>query len=530
MSTRHPYRKITFATKKRIIDDAEDKKMSKSQLMTKYNLKRSTLDSILARADAIKSQSFIKGSSKKCRIKPAKFPELEKRLMAEFHTARNTGKINISGTFLIEKARQIATELQIENFQFSSGWFTNFKTRNRITCVTSCGESAKVDLSDIDAWLEANQSTLKSFNPNDVYNLDETGLFFRMQPKRTLAIRGEQCHGGKVSKDRVTIMLCTNMNGTDKHPLLAIGRANKPRCFPDNFKRDQSTFSYRNNRKAWMQTDIFVEWLQRFDEQMSKLKRNVLLLMDNFAGHSTEALNLTSVTVLFFPANCTSIVQPLDAGIISNFKHHYKRLLLNDYWGQIQAGNEIQEINLLQAINYSVQAWDQVQSKTIENCFRKALPSVFPAPKSEISQESSGFEINPRILDHFFNKAFSFDDFVSADSRVEIGDSFQLGLAINDSDEDTIIDGDIEEAKMEPDLANSDEDDDDEEEAIEARVKPKEAFAALNTLLRFSAQKGQADENSFLAKYLDRVIEQTNYDKKQDSILNYFSKSSKNVN
>ena len=60
-------------------------------------------------------------------------------------------------------------------------------------------------------------------------------------------------------------------------------------------------------------------------------------------------------------------------------------------------------------------------------------------------------------------------------------------------------------------------------------MKPKEAFAALNTLLRFSAQKGQTDENSFFAKYLDRVIEQTNYDKKQDSILNYFSKSSKNV-
>ena len=47
----------------------------------------------------------------------------------------------------------------------------------------------------------------------DVYNMDETGLFYRSLPDKSLTVKGEQCNGGKHAKDRITIVLCANMAG-----------------------------------------------------------------------------------------------------------------------------------------------------------------------------------------------------------------------------------------------------------------------------------------------------------------------------
>jgi hypothetical protein len=74
---------------------------------------------------------------------------------------------------------------------------------------------------------------LEGYEPRDVYNADEMGLFFNVLPDRTLAYKGETCHGGKHSKDRVTVLLCVNSDGSDKQVPIVIGKSSKPRCFKD---------------------------------------------------------------------------------------------------------------------------------------------------------------------------------------------------------------------------------------------------------------------------------------------------------
>ena len=71
------------------------------------------------------------------------------------------------------------------------------------------GESAEVSAESTDAWLESLPSLLGGYEPHHVYNADVTGLFFNVLPDRTLAYKGESCHGGKHSKDRLTV-LCVN--------------------------------------------------------------------------------------------------------------------------------------------------------------------------------------------------------------------------------------------------------------------------------------------------------------------------------
>jgi hypothetical protein len=40
-------------------------------------------------------------------------------------------------------------------------------------------------------------SIIEQYAPQDIFNMDETALFYNAQPKRTLDIKGERFHGGK---------------------------------------------------------------------------------------------------------------------------------------------------------------------------------------------------------------------------------------------------------------------------------------------------------------------------------------------
>ena len=52
-----------------------------------------------------------------------------------------------------------------------------------------------------------------------LYNCDETGLYYRSLPTETLAAQSEkQASGMKKQKDRVTLMGCNNATGTHKFP------------------------------------------------------------------------------------------------------------------------------------------------------------------------------------------------------------------------------------------------------------------------------------------------------------------------
>jgi hypothetical protein len=50
------------------------------------------------------------------------------------------------------------------------------------------------------------------------------------------------------------------------------------------------------------------------------LDSKVLLLLDNAPGHPNK-LNHPNVKVIFLPPNTTSLIQPIDQGIIATFNH-----------------------------------------------------------------------------------------------------------------------------------------------------------------------------------------------------------------
>lgn len=66
---------------------------------------------------------------------------------------------------------------------------------------------------------------IEKFYPIDIFNTDETGLFFKCFPNKTLTFKNDKCIGGKHSNKRVTLMVCSNMTGIEKQKLPIIGKA-----------------------------------------------------------------------------------------------------------------------------------------------------------------------------------------------------------------------------------------------------------------------------------------------------------------
>ena len=224
----------------------------------RLGLPASTLNSTFAK-DEIHEQIEKCGNACKKRKtgKESTFAELETVRFTWYQQAR-VSNIPIDGTTLREKAEIIAAQLNIDNFSASNGWVSRFKDQHGLVFKTLAGENAEVSVDSTDAWLESLPSLLEGYEPCDAHSADETGLFFNMLPARTLAYKGESCHGRKHSKDRLTVLLCVNSDGSDKQVPTVIGKSQKPKCFKNVKKMPNK---YHANGKAWM-TEIFCSFLQ----------------------------------------------------------------------------------------------------------------------------------------------------------------------------------------------------------------------------------------------------------------------------
>ncbi|GBL94944.1 hypothetical protein AVEN_187460-1 [Araneus ventricosus] len=84
--------------------------------------------------------------------------------------------------------------------------------------------------------------------------------------------------------------------------------------------------------------------------------------------------NLKAIEIFFLPPNVTALLQPLDQGIIRDFKRKYKKkkkMLVKDLIKTLDK-NEKLEVSVLDAINYVHKSWSSVSSQSVLNCFRHA--------------------------------------------------------------------------------------------------------------------------------------------------------------
>ena len=89
---------------------------------------------------------------------------------------------------------------------------------------------------------------MSNYAPEDVYNMDETGLYFKVHPNKTLA-QGK-VKGRKLQNERVTLALVVNSTGTDKLKLLMIYTSKQPQCF--GRRQPHEYVWWQSNKITWM--------------------------------------------------------------------------------------------------------------------------------------------------------------------------------------------------------------------------------------------------------------------------------------
>lgn len=386
--------------------------------------------------------------------------------------------IVICDDLIRSEAMVFAKELNIpdEDLNFSDGWLTSFKKRYGIKFRVLNGEEASIDPEIINTNLPILQEKLNMYDPNDIYNFDETALFYAMEPNKTLASKG--CKGRKVCKDRITLGLCSNSTGTEKLIPVVIGKYGKPRCF-NGININNLGVDYFFNTKAWMTSNIFTKWISKLDKKLreSKDKRHILLILDNASSHKIDFSTLTNIEILFLPPNTTSKIQPMDAGIIYSFKRKYK--LKYTKWLYDRYKNDKtdkKKIDLKTSITYAVESWNDVSLTTIKNCWKhtkliKFIESQENGDKLSISNEDDEFrEIICRleIVEPFdFNEYINYEEIFSEKTEEKNNDEI---LEMDETSEE-----------------NPREESSFEENKVK-KVKKSEAFQAINTLKNFMEQ------------------------------------------
>ena len=148
-----------------------------------------------------------------------------------------------------------------------------------------------------------------------------------------------KCSGGKNSKIRITGLAAANSVG-DKLPMFVIGKSKAPRCF----KNVTSLLCrYRSQKKRWMDSTLFEEWVRELDVKFQKENRKIALTINNCPAHPT-IVDLSNVKLIFLPPNTTSISQLMDQGVIKYRKAFYRRRLVNLMIKRLEQGQDLPKI------------------------------------------------------------------------------------------------------------------------------------------------------------------------------------------
>jgi len=166
-----------------------------------------------------------------------------------------------------------------------------------------------------------------------------------------------------------------------------------------------------------MTGDIFIGWLNKLNADMKRKRRNILLIIDNAACHKLPP-TISNVKVHFLPPNCTSKLQPCDAGIIRSFKAHYRAKLLT-YWIQGMENGDNKKVDLKLAMGWIGSAWWlSVTSDCIKNCWRNTgiVPSALDAPL-DVSEADPVNEVARLLLSIATPNKMNADEYVDLDAH-----------------------------------------------------------------------------------------------------------------
>lgn len=373
--------------KKTEILDKVKRGVSYKNICREYDIVKSTITKL--KNNESKIRDFVSQCDsipvKRKTLKKGDFPKMENDLYQWFLHLRNKN-IQVTSDMLCQKAIIYNKKHNGDpEFVASSGWMTNFKNRHGIRFLTISGEKLSSNPELVEPFLVKLKDKIEEMDLSreHIYNADESGLFWKQLPKKTMVHAKEDTAPGlKVSKERVTIVACTNASGAHKIKPMVIGKSKKPRAF----KNFYVPVEYRSSAKAWMTAGLFREWFHQIFVPQVKIyqtennfESKALLLIDNAPSHPAESELVSEcgkIVTMFIPPNCTALIQPMDQNVINVTKRLYKKSLASYFVAAEDVAVALKAINLRDCVNYLSEAWKNLKVPMIAACFNKILETT----------------------------------------------------------------------------------------------------------------------------------------------------------
>ena len=140
-----------------------------------------------------------------------------------------------------------------------------------------------------------------------------------------------------------------------------------------------------HQKNAWVNPLIFHEWFYNafVPTVQSKLREKnlppkALLLLDNCSAHP-DVSELASgdglIKSVFLPPNVTSLIQPMDQGVLESLKRRYRKCLLQDLLlSEKDIATFLKEMNVLRVVEKVALAWEGITAVTISRSWAKIIP------------------------------------------------------------------------------------------------------------------------------------------------------------
>jgi hypothetical protein len=138
---------------------------------------------------------FDEAKEKTFRSSVSCFTELEDMLYIWINNMRRAN-LPVPPSLAIAKAKSIASSLSIPEMDFKASlqWLSQFGVCRGLQKMLFHGERAEVNKSNLRLMAALNDlyAIIAQYDPENVYNMDETGLFFRLLPRYNLLMPDEE--------------------------------------------------------------------------------------------------------------------------------------------------------------------------------------------------------------------------------------------------------------------------------------------------------------------------------------------------
>lgn len=377
---------MTLSQKVELINAFENGQHSRSFIAREFGVSKSTVSDIIKKKDRIvEAYEECNFGTERKRLRTSFYVDVEESLLGWLKQARTLG-IPITGPAVQSKGRELAVLMGHPDFVCSQGWLHRFKARHGIMFrphdQLSNGESAS---NGGDGWLSGTlPRLLVEYSPQNIFSAGEMGFCWKALPEAASRI----ANGDSIENmDRFTILICTNMTGEEKLPLLVIGNCSNPISFTNICTLP---VLYEASDSALMKKEIFNSWLLLIDRKFQQEKRKIAMVIDNAPCHLNIPSQLEAVKVVFLPPQKS---HPCNGGMFQSIKINYRKYLLIKLHTIIEAKEEF-SLDLIDALHLLHLSWVNVSKTSIKSSFYlSGFKEANSSPTAVVSETTTPPEV-----------------------------------------------------------------------------------------------------------------------------------------